>query len=699
MSFVRRIYGERHMVTIMDKNEFSKDTSYTQNREISWLKFNERVLNEADDNTVPLFERFKFLAIYSNNLDEFFMVRVGSLYDLSLLKEVHIDNKTGETPSQQLKRIFKASVSLYKKKDKIFENLEHKLKKHDIARLNIRELETSDKKFVERYFKTEIAPVLSPQIIDSQHPFPHLENKTLIITVMIKSKDNILYGFIPIPKLVPKIIYLPGNGIRYVLVEDVIMEYCENYLNMYNIVEKTVICVTRNIDMATDDETYDVEKDFRHHIKKILKKRARLSPVRLEIRKDISSDLSEFLLSKLHLKKDRLFKTTSPIDLSYVYTLQDELSETSKKLLMYPPFSARFPSCIDSYEPMYKQIMKKDILLSFPYESIQPFLTLIKEASRDPDVISIKITLYRIDKKSKLAEYLIDAAENNKDVTVLMELRARFDEQNNVDWAERLIDAGCNVIYGLESFKVHSKICLITRKEENKLQYITQIGTGNYNEKTAKVYTDLSLMTANDDIGNDANIFFKNMISSNIDGQYFNLLVAPSELKNSIIALIDREIAKAEKGENGKIILKVNSLSDRDIIDKLSYASSKGVNIQMIVRGICCVVPQIPGKTENISVISIVGRFLEHSRIFCFGEYGEDMKLYISSADMMTRNTERRVEIACPIFDADIKNRIYNMLQILLSDNVKSRRLESNKNYTRVDDNDVPIDSQEYFMN
>ena len=674
------------------------DTSFTQNRELSWLKFNERVLAEANDSAVPLLERLKFLAIFSNNLDEFFMIRVGSLYDLSLLGKTHLDNKSGMTAQEQLKAIYEAVLPLYGNRDQVFWKLEEQLRQHDLCNLSLKELEGRERKFVQEYFDSYVLPILSPQIVDFHHPFPHLENKSLNIGVMLTARGEKHFGIIPVPGSLPRILILPGDSLRYVLVEELILRNAEHVFDMYHIQEKTILSVTRNADINPDDEAFELEEDFRLHMKKVLKKRARLAPVRLEIHHKLDHAFLHYLCSQLKLKKEQVFQSSAPLDMSYVYALGEKLPAEKKQVLTYTPFVPQHPGSVDRKESMLRQAMSRDILLHFPYESIEPFLRLIKEAAFDPAVISIKITLYRIDKKSRLAEYLIAAAESGKDVTVLMELRARFDEQNNIEWAERLEEAGCKVNYGFEGYKVHSKICLITRREKNKIQHITQFGTGNYNEKTAALYTDLSLITSNMELGRDAVLFFKNMSLSNLQGHYSHLLVAPSEFKRFMLALMDGEIDKAINGKPASLLFKFNSLTDREILDKLSQASRAGVQVQLIVRGICCIVPGIPGLTNNITVTSIVGRFLEHPRIYVFGTE-EDMQVYISSADLMTRNTERRVEIACPILDEKIQKRILEILQIQLADNVKARRLLPDKSYESVSPNsDVPLNSQEYFM-
>ena len=681
----------------MVKTKHKHDISYTQNRELSWLKFNERVLEEAKDETVPLYERLKFVSIFESNLDEFFMVRVGSLLDLSIIKSNRVDNKSGLTASEQLKKIYKAVTPLYKQKDETLTQLEKQLELYSISRLHMHELESADRKFIDQYFTKYVLPVLSPQVVDTHHPFPHLANKSLYIAVMFDNGEHKPFGIIPVPHLLPKLVYLPGNSIRFVLMENIILEYANVVFNKWKIVDKTIISVTRNEDISPEDEDYHEDSDYRHLMKKILKKRKRLAPVRLEVQHKISPSLLQYLCHQLHLKREQVYISSAPLIMSYVFTLQEKLSPASARALSYPRFEPQPSPAVQKNERMIDQVLKKDLLLHYPYEQMEPFLRLIKEAAQDESVVSIKITIYRLASNSKLVDYLTEAVENNKDVTVLVELRARFDEQNNMDWAEVLENAGCKVIYGIENYKVHTKICLITRWIDEKVQYITQIGTGNYNEKTAKMYSDLCLITGNQDIGQDASTFFKNLAISNLEGQYFHILVAPTSLKTGLIALIDREIAKAKEGQQGKIIMKMNSLTDRAIITKLSEASCAGVNIQLIIRGICCLVPQIAGKTENITVQSIIGRFLEHARIYSFGE-GDDQVIYMSSADCMTRNTEKRVEIACPIYSAHIKAQINNILSVMLQDNVKARILQSNAQYVRKVIDGPRIDCQSYFM-
>ena len=670
------------------------DTHYTQDRELSWLKFNERVLAEARDESVPLMERLKFAAIFTSNLDEVFMIRVGSLYDMTLMKQTHVDNKSGRTPQEQLQAIFKAVVPLYKQRDKVFDQLDLRLRACNICRLSMEELDSRAKKQVERWYQDEVRPVLSPLVVDLHHPFPHLGNKRLTIALALRRGDQESFGFLPLPPGIPPFLQLHERGVHYVLLEDVLMEYAGDVFDQFTIVEKAVIAVTRNADISPEDEAYDVDEDFRQHMRKIVKKRARLAPVRLEIQGGKGERLLPFLCEKLGLPREQVFKSKSPLSLEYVYSLTALLSPESTQALCDPPFSPRFPACLDPQRPILPQILARDALVFYPFEQMDPFLHLIREAAFDPDVLSIKITIYRLASRAKLAEYLSAAAENGKDVTVLMELRARFDEQNNIRWAERMEEAGCTIFYGSEGIKVHSKICLITRRTRSGIQHITQVGTGNYNEKTAKLYTDLCLMTADPIIGADAAAFFQNMAIGNFSGDYQRLLASPFGLRSKVMSLMDREIAK---GKDGYIFLKLNSITDRMLIDKLAQASQAGVEIDMNVRGICCIIPGVPGLTEHIQVFSIVGRYLEHSRIYQFGR-GEDAGLYISSADFMTRNTQRRVEIACPVLDNWCRKRLFHIIDVLKKDNVKSWQLKPGGLYHPKEPGDSPCCSQEIFQ-
>lgn len=674
----------------MPKNDLKYDLSYTQNRELSWLKFNKRVLEEATDKNTPLMERLKFLAIFSNNLDEFFMVRVGSLHDLSLMTPDDIDNKSGDTPAEQLAAIFDEVKPLIKYRDEIYSGLCHELEHYGIADLKYSELSKSEKKFVENYYRLYIAPVLSPQIIDKSHPFPHLKNKALYAAAVLKSGNRELLGIIGVPDTVEPILRIENGG-RYIRAEEIISAHINDYFGTFKPEHHAVISVTRNADLTIDEENFDEENyDYRSYMSALLKKRDRLAPVRLEIQGK-KSELAHMLAERLGLGENQVFYCSCPLKTNYIFGLKDFDGS-----LYYDEFTPARPSYVESGRSLIRQIMDKDLFLFYPYHSMQTFIDLLKEASVSPDVVSIKITIYRLASNSAVAKSLCKAAENGKEVTVLVELRARFDEKNNIEWAKQLEESGCNVIYGIENFKCHSKICLITLKNKNSFSYITQIGTGNYNEKTAGTYTDFSLMTANAEIAADASNFFKNMLIGELYGNYSELLVAPSTMRSSIIRLIE---AEASRGENGRIIIKANSITERKLIDKLAEASQKGVKIHLIIRGICCLVPGVPGKTENITVTSIVGRFLEHSRIYMFGS-GENSRIYISSADIMTRNQSRRVEIACPVYDSHIKDFITQYVHLLINDNVKSRTLLPDGNYVRpiVGEGSKRVDAQRYYI-
>ena len=669
---------------------------YIDNRELSWLKFNERVLEEADCESTPLLERLKFISIFTTNLDEFFMVRVGTLNDYMKFIPDYSDDKTGMSAKEQLSEIYKNSETLYRLRDYVFKKLDASLRENNINFEKMSNLDENKIKKVEKYFKRNILPVLSPQIIDVWHPFPFIPNKKLHIAVHLENKKNKLIGIIPVPEGIDRIIVLDKEKNSYLLLEDIILYFAQDIFSMYKFIDSTVMCITRNADIDTDLEIYDDSTDYRQHMKKLIKNRSKLSPVRIEMQKKMNRDFNKYFMEKLNLKKEQFFISETPLDVTYCFTLENFLSETLKEKLTYTSFA---PVQTIKTENMIEEVFKKDVLLHFPFESMKPFLQLIKEASNNPNVKAIKMTLYRISKESKLAGYLINAAENGKEVTVLMELRARFDEENNIEWAQKLEEAGCRVIYGTDGFKVHSKICLITYKDEDKFKYITQIGTGNYNEKTAKIYTDLSFMTSDEEIGIDADKFFKNMAMGNLSGIYKKLWVAPVGFKRNIIASIEEEIKKCEEGQTGTVIIKCNSFTDKDIIKTLIRASEKGVQVTLIVRGICCLIPGITGKTDNIKVISIVGRFLEHSRIYAFGSK-EERRIYISSGDMMTRNTEHRVEISCPIISEENKNKIEHILDVIMQDNVKARILQNDKKYIKLlsKEDEESINSQLTFM-
>lgn len=677
-------------------NENKWMDSPTENRERSWLKFNERVMEEADCEATPILERLKFLSIFTTNLTEFFMVRVGTLGDCEIVDPDFRENKTNMSAREQLDMIFSLAVPLYRKRDKSYERIAAALAKEGIRRVKFKEMSENERKLTERYFKTHMQPILSPAVIDVKHPFPHIPNGQLTIAAILEEKGRTQFGIIPVPN-VDRLLFLNSQNTRYIAAEDILSYYTDIVFSMYSVKEKTVIRVTRNADITTDDDFADQDIDYRQHMKKLLKKRERLAPVRVETRGKVSDTFQKYLCERFQISKEHIFVSEAPLDLSYAFGLESGLPDGLRSRVCYVPFAPCLSPAIHEKESLFRQIARRDVLLSYPFESMKPLLDFIKEAADDRSVLSIKITLYRIAKESKLAEYLIRAAENGKEVFVLMELRARFDEANNIDWAQRLEDAGCRVVYGFDGFKVHSKICLITRRENGHIRHYTHIATGNYNEKTARQYTDLCLLTANQEIGMDGAEFFQNMSISNLNGTYRHLLVAPNHFKLPVLELIDREIALAAQGKPARIIAKMNSLTDKKIIDRLVSASRAGVQIQLIIRGICCLVPGVPGKTENVSVISIVGRFLEHSRIYCFGTE-ERAKLYIASADFMTRNTERRVEIAVPLYDERVRTRIMHMLNILLSDNVKGRDLYADGSYVlRTPGSNPPIDSQMYF--
>ena len=663
--------------------------SYTQNRELSWLKFNERVLEEAYAEEVPLYERLKFIAIFTSNLDEFFMVRVGSLYDMSLDGDDQIDNKTGLSPSQQLERIYHAVEPLYKKRDRYFREVENALRAYGIADLSIDELKGDDAVFVYDYWRSCVLPVLSPQIVDDHHPFPFVANKVPHVAVELQKKKRTIMGLIPMPAALPALLFLPGKGIRYVHLEDVICRYAEEAFPAYPVLSRNIFCVTRNADISPEDEEFAPAGDFREKMKKLVKQRSRLAPVRLECAQLLNDFFFGILSEKLGLTRAQIYATEAPFTMSYVYGLSQKFDEDMEKRLCYRPFT---PQLVRG--SLFDFPRGRDVLLSYPYESMQPFLRLVRRAANDPSVTSIQITIYRLAKEAKLIDSLCLAAENGKEVLVLIELRARFDEQNNIDWSERLETAGCRVIYGFEGFKVHSKVCLITRLEHGNPRYVTQIATGNYNEKTAAQYTDLSLITADQNIGHDAAEFFRNMAIGNLEEEYKTLMVAPRCMKSRIMELIDEEI---KKGKDGQIIFKVNSVTDLEVINKLSEASCAGVRIMMLVRGICCLLPGVPEYTENIRVFSIVGRYLEHSRIYSFGA-GSEQKLYISSADLMTRNMQRRVEVAVPIYAPHIRERVNHILDIYFRDTAKARELKSDGNYERFPDCKTGLSAQEQFM-
>lgn len=665
------------------------------NRELSWLKFNYRVLEEAQDKSVPLFERLSFCSIFQSNLDEFFMIRVGSIYDQMLLDEDFRENKTNMTCKEQLDAIFQRVKELSPIRDNTYFQIISELEVFGIEQTDFKSLSKKEEEYAQIYFNTEIKPLISPQVIDKRIPFPFFKNKEIYAVAYLESKSSVKLGIIPASGVFERLIILPGEKLRFMLAEDLILHYMPQVFENYKIIDKSLMRVTRNADINADEALYDHDVDFRDAMAELLKKRKKLSPVRLELSRHLSEPALDYLCEKLEIGINQVFYLKSPLDLSFVYALGERCS--SRAELFYNKLIPQKSPDISEHEALIPQILRKDILLSYPYESIKPFIRLLNEAAEDPHVVSVKITLYRVAKNSSIVEALIKLAEAGKDVLALVELRARFDEENNIGWSKRLEDAGCTVIYGLEHLKVHSKLLLITRKNGKKVEYITQIGTGNYNEKTAALYTDLSLMTANPEIGIEAGTVFNALSIGNCVESASHLLVAPLCLQKRIIEMIDYEIETAKKGESAYIGLKLNSLTDKVLIDKLIEASQAGVKIEMVVRGICCLVAGVQGYTENISVTSIVGRFLEHSRIYIFGT-PDRCKVYISSADFMTRNTLRRVEVAVPILDAGIRARILDMFYIMLKDNVKARVQNPDGTYSRKYNNLAVLNSQEFFF-
>ena len=669
--------------------------SVYMNRELSWLKFNERVLEEAESQTVPLCERLSFASIYQTNLDEFFMVRVGSLVDQLLVSKDIRDNKTKMTPKEQISAILSQVAKLNRRKDSVYSDLMEQIEEYGIKLVNFRKIDKKGTEYLERYFDSEIAPLISPTVVGKRQPFPFLRNREIYAVVVLQRKNGKeKLGLIPCGGSVfPRLIEVPGQDGTYMLSEELILHFIPKAFPGYFVKAKSLIRVTRNADIDAD-ALYDEDLDYREFMVEVIKKRKRLAPVRLELSRELDGDIVDTLCDYLGVNKKYVFRGECPLDLSFVFQIQDMLRNIPE--LFYekrvPQKSAQFQSEM----PILQQIEEKDKLLSYPFESIRPFLNMLREAANDDSVVSIKMTLYRVARQSKVVEALIEAAENRKEVLVLVELKARFDEENNIEWSRRLENAGCHVIYGLDGYKVHSKLCLITRKKEGQVEYITQIGTGNYNEKTARLYTDLSVMTCNPQIGQEAAAVFQALAMGEVVEETETLLVAPKCLQNQVLDMIDEEIAHARNGEPAYVGVKINSLTDKRIMDRLIDASQAGVKIEMVVRGICCLVPGVEGMTENIRIISIVGRFLEHSRIYIFGT-GEREKIYIASADFMTRNTIRRVEVAAPILDGDLKKRLKEMFHAMLNDNQQARELLNTGEYVRIRNDKTPLNSQELF--
>ncbi|MFR8386379.1 MAG: polyphosphate kinase 1 [Blautia massiliensis (ex Durand et al. 2017)] len=683
---------EKYMAT---QEEKMADTIY-MNRELSWLKFNERVLEEAENPENPLCERLTFASIYQSNLDEFYMVRVGSLVDQMLLAKDIRENKTNMTPEEQLDAILARTKKLNRKRDVVYEEIMENLEQYGVHMLNFHKIEKEDRNYLERYFEAEVAPVISPSIVGKRQPFPFLRNKEIYAVVVLETKKGKeKLGIIPCSSTgIQRLIPVPGKTGTYMLSEELILHFVSKIFKGYHIKAKSLLRITRNADIDAD-ALYDEDLDYREFMVELIKARKKLAPIRLELSREMDGDVVETLCEYLEVDKNYVFRGDIPLDLSFVFQIQDGLRKRTE--LFYEKRIPQKSPLFNSHEPILDQIAKKDRFLSYPYESIKPFLTMLHEAANDEDVVSIKMTLYRVAKQSKVVEALIEAAENGKEVFVLVELKARFDEENNIGWSRLLEDAGCHVIYGLDGYKVHSKLCQIMKKKDGNVEYYTQIGTGNYNEKTARLYTDLSLMTADPKIGTEAARVFQALAMGETVEDMEHLLVAPRCLQNKVLAMIDEEIKHAKAGEQAYIGLKMNSLTDKRIMNKLVEASCAGVHIDMVIRGICCLIPGVKGQTENIHIISIVGRFLEHSRIYIFGTQ-ERARIYISSADFMTRNTLRRVEVAAPIEDPDIRMQIQEMFVTMLSDNRKARIMNNKGNYKIEPSDNAPLNSQEVFL-
>jgi polyphosphate kinase len=671
----------------------SENIKIYDNRELSWLKFNERVLEEAQNSNVPLLERFSFATIFQSNLDEFFMVRVGSLFDQMIVDRKKRENKTNMTSEEQLEAIFDRVKELETVKDKTYKDIMNSFTDYGIEQITFSSATEQEKKFLEFYFRHEIKPLLSPLIIDKRHPFPFLQNKEIYAVVHLESKTGVKIGILPVENTFKKLVFPSKNSFRFILIEDLILHYIHHVFEDYNVLDKTLIRITRNADINVEEGLFDQDIDFRDVMEELIKKRKKLMPVRMQMSGNLNETALEYLCNKLDISENQIFHLKAPLDLSFGSYFSDLLDDENLRFNNLVP---QQPSSLNNYETVIEQVKRRDIMLSYPFENIGSFIKMLFEAADDDNVVSVKITLYRLAKNSRIIEALTRMAEKGKSVLVLVELRARFDEENNIGWSKRLQRAGCTVIYGPPNLKVHSKLLLITRKCGDRIEYITQVGTGNYNEKTSTLYTDLSIITSDVEIGLEANTVFNALSLGTLVENTKYLLVAPNCLRNKITAMIDEQIALAEKGKPSYIGAKINSLSDKVIIDKLIEASQAGVKIDLIVRGLCCLISGVDGYTENITVTSIVGRFLEHSRIYIFGA-GSARKIYISSADYMTRNTVCRVEVALPVRDKDIKKRLWNMFCIMLKDNIKARIQTSDGTYIRKQNHLAPINSQIYF--
>lgn len=679
----------------MEQMKKETNASYMMNRELSWLKFNERVLEEAGNPRVPLAERLTFASIYQSNLDEFYRVRVGTLMDQMESSEVIRENKTNMTSKEQVLAILEATKKLDKKKSVIYEQLMGELEPKGIRLINFNKLSAQEGKLLETYFDHEIAPYLSANIISKQQPFPFLKNKEIYAAALLKTKGGkTKTAIIPCSNMVFKrLIDIPTRKGTFMLSEELILHFLPKMFKNYEVQEKSLLRVTRNADIDTET-LYDEDLDYREAMENLLKQRKRMNPVRMELSRKLNKKMIRSLCKDIHVEENHVFLSSVPLDMSFVFAIQSYLKGTGQEELFYQRRSPRMTSQLDNRKELIPQLMKKDVLLSYPFENIKTFINLLNEAAKDETVVSIKMTLYRLADKSQIVDALVEAAENGKEVVVLVELRARFDEESNIEYSRKLEEAGCRVIYGLSGYKVHSKLCLISRKTEDGISYITQIGTGNYNEKTSTLYTDLSLMTANQEIGKEAAEVFAALLKGEFVENTDYLLVAPKCLQNKVLVMIEEEMNHVKNGEEGYIGIKINSLTDKVIINKLIEASKAGVKIEMVIRGICCLIPGVKGYTENIKVVSIVGRFLEHSRIYWFGTKGRE-KVYIASADFMTRNTIRRVEVAAPVLDEGLKQHLEWMFETMLKDDEKGKLLTEKGTYVEQNINEEKLNSQE----
>jgi len=665
------------------------------NRELSWLDFDSRVLALAKEKSVPLAERIKFAAIFGSNMDEFFMVRVGSLYDQTLLKNNKLDIVTHMTPSEQIAAITPRVAELQAKCDKYYQHLLSALKENKYIKVDFDHLDKQQEHYWKAYFTSEILPILSPQVVDQRHPFPFLRNKEIYYAAQFNSKnDGVYYGIIPLSGQFEQLLFIknPDGTTSFAFADELIAHYAASIFNKSTLQNACLFRVTRNADITVDEGMMDHDIDFRDVLSELLKKRRKLAAVRLQFWPSAPQEIVKFLRDKLVVPADRCYTQTSPLDPGLLFRLASRVSADSNPAFSYPP--ARPIQAPADYD-LYAEAHKHDVLLSYPYQSIRPFIRMLMKAGSDPDVVSIKMTLYRMASDSQIVQALINAAENGKEVTAMVELRARFDEQNNIDWSKQLEEAGCTVFYGFDDYKVHSKLTLITSKVNGKYHYLTQIGTGNYNEKTSELYTDLSFITTRQEIGEEASAVFNNMALQRLTSEADTMLVAPLRFKSVLLEQMDRQIDRARRGLPASMILKNNSINDPQIINKISEASCAGVRVDMIVRGICCIKAGVPGKTENVHIRSIVGRYLEHSRIYCFGE-GEDMTIYIASGDFLTRNTERRVEVGVRVDDREIAKKLRGILDLQLRDTVNAREMQPDGIYTRVKpkQGEPPVDSQ-----